>query len=540
MVAQLASIGAKFPPPSRAVMDSLRRLNNGWSTTQSYCTIDARHDTIYALSTAPGRSAIAIIRLSGPAALDALQSLRPRSMPPPAARAATLTRLIHPITKDVLDKALCINLPAPTTVTGEGMVELHVHGAPTVIQAIMNALGCLSGLRPAEPGEFSRRAFYNGRMDLTEIEGLADLMAAETEAQRLQAVAIAGGATRRRCERWRSALLKSLARVEAVIDFGEDEGIADDVARGVHPEILALRRDLEAHAAASSRGELIRRGIRIALLGAPNAGKSSLCNALAGREIAIVSSIPGTTRDVIEVSLDLGGHKVVVSDVAGLRNLTSCDGDPIEIEGMRRALKTAEEADILLHVREPGGSWIDAHDSGISVHEPSRAISKYGRGVNDVSDNAGAGRAPIPRTLRVLNKIDLVVSSKDGRDDGGSFPGSGEVGGVADCAISCATGEGLDELIARLRGMVEAILRDNSMISQRERENLVPIVNRSRHKRHVEECIAALKRYEEMPMALDIAAEELRAAADALGRITGAIDTESVLDSIFSEFCIGK
>lgn len=287
-----------FPPP----------WPHRWA--RAYCS-GHLSDTIFALATPPGRAAIAVLRMSGPAADAALRSLLPpeRTLPPP--RRATLCRLLHPSTAAQLDLALCLRFPASSgSASGEDMVELHLHGGPAVVHSVASALGSLPGLRPAEPGEFTRRAFASGKLDLTEVEGLADLLAADTEAQRMQALAAAGGAARRRCDSWRGSLLRSLSRVEAVIDFGEEEGIADDVARGVVPEVTALRQELQGHLAAGAGGELVREGVRVAIIGPPNAGKSSLLNALAGRDAAIVSPAAGTTRDVLEVALDLGGYKV--------------------------------------------------------------------------------------------------------------------------------------------------------------------------------------------------------------------------------------
>ena len=276
----------------------------------SQTSLSTYTDTIYALSSAPGRSAIAVLRVSGPAANATLQSLLPqgRDLPPP--RVAHLATLRHPITRALLDSAICLRFPSPKSATGEDVLELHTHGGPATVRAVADALSTVPGVRPAEPGEFTRRAFQLGRLDLTEIEGLADLLAADTDAQRVQALAAAGGAARRQCDAWRMTLLRCLAHVEAVIDFGEDEEIADDVAAGVIPTIATLKNELEMHLKAASGGEIVREGVRVALVGPPNAGKSSLLNALAGREAAIVSNIPGTTRDLLEVVLDLGGYKV--------------------------------------------------------------------------------------------------------------------------------------------------------------------------------------------------------------------------------------
>ena len=303
----LKSIQRVCPSPPALYLRFFRELHaiNTPSSLPSPFT-----DTIFALSSAPGRAAVAILRLSGNGADAALQQLLPPGRPLPPPRVAQLATLRHPETRDPLDTALCLRFPAPRSATGEDVVELQVHGGPAVVRSVAAALSTLPSVRPAEPGEFTKRAFQLGRLDLTEVEGLADLLAADTEAQRVQALAAAGGAARKQCEAWRTTLIRCLAHVEAVIDFGEDEEIADDVASAVVPVVTELKKELEIHLAAAAGGEVVREGIRVVLLGAPNAGKSSLLNALAGRDAAIVADVPGTTRDLLEVVLDLGGYKV--------------------------------------------------------------------------------------------------------------------------------------------------------------------------------------------------------------------------------------
>jgi tRNA modification GTPase len=392
---------------------------------------------------------------------------------------------------------------------------LHCHGGPAVVRSVAAALSSLPNIRPAEPGEFTKRAFQLGRLDLTEVEGVADLLAADTEAQRVQALAAAGGAARRQCEIWRKTLIKCLAHVEAVIDFGEDEEIADEVAAAVIPIVSNLTNDLERHLAAAAGGEVVRQGIRVVLLGAPNAGKSSLLNALAGRNAAIVADVPGTTRDLLEVVLDLNGYKVIVVDGAGVRE----SSDPVEVEGVRRSRAAAESAHIIVSMREPQGQFIQERE------KEEEFLNK---------NTSWFPKVVVP----VLNKIDLADDvMMNSSDDSGVL------------GISCRTGHGLSALTAHLSEKVkEIIMKHSSMMEAVDNGGalktnsgvVVPLLNRERHKHHVFECVAALERYQLAPLRLEVAAEELRAAATALGRVVGAIDTEAVLDNIFSEFCIGK
>jgi tRNA modification GTPase len=471
-------------------------------------------DTIFALSSAPGRAAVAILRLSGAHADTALQQLLPPGRPLPPPRVAQLATLRHPNTSNPLDTALCLRFPAPRSATGEDVVELHVHGGPAVVRSVAAALSTIPNIRPAEPGEFTKRAFQLGRLDLTEVEGLADLLAADTEAQRVQALAAAGGAGRRQCETWRTTLIRCLAHVEAVIDFGEDDEIADEVASAVIPTVAGLQKELELHLKAAAGGEVVREGIRVVLLGAPNAGKSSLLNALAGRNAAIVADVPGTTRDLLEVQLDLGGFKVVVIDGAGVREAS----DPVEVEGVRRARAAAESAHIIVSLREPEGQFI----------------------LNKVLDDEKAdnNKDKLGTVLHVVNKIDLVSIDTLATND-------------SVLGISCRTGHGLSVFTAKLSEAVKQIVMQNTAFTTKLDEGegnrinssskaVVPLLNRARHRHHVSQCVAALERYQLAPLQLEVAAEELRAAAMALGRVVGAIDTEAVLDNIFSEFCIGK
>jgi tRNA modification GTPase len=442
-------------------------------------------DTIYAFATAPGRAGVALLRLSGPQAAETLRRLAGRLPTPRRARVTTFT---DPRTGEIIDRGLALYFPAPHSLTGEDVAELHVHGGRAVAAALIEALAARPGLRPAEPGEFSRRAFLNGKLDLTEAEGIADLVAAETAAQRRQALRQMTGEAGRVYEGWRARLLKAQARVEAEIDF-PDEGLPADLAAATARELAAIHSEIAAFLADNRRGERLRAGLAVAILGPPNAGKSSLMNALARREVAITAATAGTTRDVIEVALDLAGFPVTLADTAGLRQ----SRDAIEEEGVRRARAHAAAADLKLVV--------------VDAARP---------------DEAAAVAAAIDRdAVVVANKMDLAP-----RDDG---RWADALGAGAAVKISVATGAGLAALEARLA----------AEIAQRFGAESAPFITRARHRRALEAAHAALGRYPQAS-APELAAEELRQAVNEVGRITGRVGVEDLLDVVFREFCIGK
>jgi tRNA modification GTPase len=438
--------------------------------------------TIYALSSGHGKAGVAVIRVSGAAAGDVLRSLA-GAVPSP--RAASLRPLRDPGTGQLLDNSLIIWFPAPASFTGEDMAELQIHGGRAVIEAVFGALGAIPGLRPAEPGEFARRAFENGKLDLTEAEGLADLIDAETEAQRRQALRQSSGALRKLYDGWRSWLVEALAAIEAELDFSDEGDVPEAVAARARSVVGALRDEIAAHLADRRGGEILRDGFRVVIAGPPNAGKSSLMNALARRDVAIVSEEAGTTRDVIEVRLDLGGFPVILMDTAGIREAAGA----IEQEGIRRALDRAREADLVLWIADataPG----DADPRGLDL--PS--------GV------------PV---LKAINKIDIATAAP--AED--ALP------------LSIRTGEGLDRLIGELTKAAETAADVGES----------PAITRARHRRELERCAAALCGFLNGDFGdLELRAEDLRTAAAALGRLTGRVDVEDILDKIFADFCIGK
>lgn len=437
-------------------------------------------ETIYALSTAAGRAGIAVLRLSGPHARPALEVLTGGKARAP--REAMLCRFSDPETQAPLDRGLAIFFPAPASFTGEDVVELHIHGGRAVVASMLRALATLPGLRAAQPGEFTRRAFENGKLDLTEVEGLADLIDAETEAQRAQALRQMEGALGQLYEGWRARLMRALAYAEAEIDFPDEEVPGDLIAK-LGPGIAALESEIAAHLDDGRRGERLRDGVEVAIVGPPNAGKSSLLNRLAGRDAAIVSDEAGTTRDILEVRLDIGGVPVTLADTAGLREAAGA----IEQEGVRRALARAEAADLRIVMVAPGAAGIG---NGFALARPG--------------------------DLRVLNKVDL-----------GAVVPDGVIG------ISALTGQGIDAL--------EAALAERVGSTYEAREH--PVITRARHREGLSDCAASLARAEAALKAgrdAELVAEDLRLAVRALGRLTGRVDVEDLLDVIFRDFCIGK
>src|SRR5579862_653425 len=433
-------------------------------------------ETIYAPATAAGRAAVAIIRLSGPQSGAALQALA-GGLPPP--RVARRVRVRDPASGETLDDGLALWLPGPRSLTGEDVAELHLHGSRAVLSAVMAVLGRM-GLRLAEPGEFTRRAFLNGKLDLVQAEAVADLAASETEAQRRQALRKLGGELGELYRLWGDRLLRLLAHLEAAIDF-PDEDLPPALEARVAADTAELADEIARHLADGHRGERLRDGLMVAIVGPPNAGKSSLLNQLARHEAAITSPIAGTTRDVIEVAIDLAGFPVVLADTAGLRD----SADAVEQEGLRRAVARAASADLRLFVFE--------------AERPQ--------------DAAGAAAWPGPDTLLVANKIDVAERAA-------LPPGA--------VAVSALTGEGIAQLVRALAARVA------------ERYDIAaPLLTRARHRGALEVAAEALRRSLAAPLA-ELRAEDLRLAWRSLGRITGRVDVDDLLDIIFADFCLGK
>ncbi|KAK5729317.1 mitochondrial splicing system protein [Elasticomyces elasticus] len=550
----------------------------------------ARHvdPTIYALSTAPGRAAIAIIRISGPACLDIYRALCP-SKKPPKPRYATVRTLYDPHGRTagpetVLDaSALVLYFPAPRTATGEDLLELHVHGGPAVVKAVLGAIPrCLPSslgpnrIRYAEPGEFTRRAFMNDRLDLTQVEALGDILSATTEQQRRLSVRGTGGGLAKRYEEWRQLLLYARGELEALIDFSEDQHFDEspsELCASVAAQVNVLRRTLDVHRRNAVRGELLRNGISLALLGAPNAGKSSLLNRIVGREAAIVSAEKGTTRDVVEVGIDLGGYLCRLGDTAGLRTdgaieeggLGNAIGD-VEREGMRRAKARAAESDVVIVVLS-----LEDMDGSAGIHLDAEIVATAAELIR-MKDNV----------LVVVNKTDKIPTS--GLEDAmqqivRALPGLARdrIHPISCKAAGNVAGDyadlgGIQTFLAGLIAHFHDLTTALSLGSEDTKATTGPDASiwqdslgaTERHRLLLEECVSYLDAFlaevhmsrselaedpktsaseDDSEADIVVAAEHLRGAADCLARITGrgeAGDVEEVLGVVFEKFCVGK
>lgn len=439
-------------------------------------------DTIFAPATAPGRGAVAIVRISGPGAFEALIRLA-GDVPEPRRLSRRILR--DPGDGEVLDDAMVAAFPGPASATGEDVVELHLHGGRAVVAATCDRLARMDGLRLADPGEFTRRAYLNDRIDLTRAEGILDLVDAETESQRRQAARQATGVLEAALEGWRGRLVGAMAQLEAFIDF-PDEDLPEDLLARICGDLDGLAAEMAAALTDGRRAERVRDGVRIALVGVPNAGKSSLLNWLAQREVAIVSATAGTTRDVLEVHLDIDGYAATVADTAGLRETD----DTVEAEGVRRALERAEAADLTLVLAD--------------------------------AQSGAAGRRAV---AHLLGPDSLAIATKT--DVAGSEIPSPWLG------VSVRSGDGLPDLLRSLSAAVAARMDRVGEVA----------LTRARHREAVAKSHEAVRRCRtalDVGDPLEIAAEDLRAAAGQLGRILGRVDVEEILDRLFAEFCLGK
>jgi len=435
-------------------------------------------ETIFAPASGSQRAGVAVIRVSGPQAAASWKALTNRAVPPP--RMATYAVFFNSANKTALDRGLGIFFAGPASFTGEDVIEYHVHGGRAVVRAFLDALAHIPGCRLAEPGEFTRRAFENGKLDLTAAEAVADLIDAETEAQRVQALDQLGGSLETLYRGWAERLKTYLAHQEADIEF-PDEGLPEKLSETLRPKVGALADEIRVHLD-DRRGERLRDGIRVAILGAPNAGKSSLLNALAQRDAAIVSDEAGTTRDIIEVHLDLRGYPVILIDTAGLRETEN----RIEAEGVKRARRAALESDIRVLLFDGAEKAVDAETWALKNDEAILVVTKKDR----------------PSSLHLAGALHL----------------------------SAQTGEGLDQLLNTLTVRVE------SMFGARVASHAL---TRPRHRAHLSDALAALTRAQNAALP-ELAAEDLRLGLRALGALTGRVHVEELLDTVFRDFCIGK
>ena len=442
--------------------------------------------TIYALSSGPGLSGIAVIRISGSDTKKVLQNMTFLKLP--EAKVATLRKFKNPQTKDLIDEGILLWFPGPESYTGEDMAEFHVHGSKAVVEAMHSSLSKINGCRLAEPGEFTKIAFQNGKINLLKAESISDLISSETEIQRRQAIKIMSGKSSDKFNSLRQKLLKILSNIEAKIDFPEDD-LPDDILNNILLEAKNVRQEIEKILNDQKVGEKIREGFKIAIIGPVNAGKSSLLNYLSKRDVAIVSEIAGTTRDVIETYLNLDGYPVIISDTAGIRESI----DEIEKKGIKLALEKAENADLNLIVLEP----------------KSVNLSHFLN--DDVSKNS----------IVVINKMDLGIDKFNN-----------EFKKYNPIQISIKEEKNLDKLLNLIKENLK-----NKFISSEE-----IFITRQRHRMNLEQCVTSLKNFEEKNTKEDFdkAAEDLRLATRYLGMIVGKVDVEEILGSIFNDFCIGK
>ncbi len=458
-------------------------------------TATVNQDTIFALSSAAGKAGVSVIRVSGPQAWDSLAALTPNQKQPEP----RMTKLMPLLWENnPIDQAMVIGFKGAASFTGEDVIEYHCHGSPAILEEMMIVLDKMDGHRLAQHGEFTRRAFENGKLDLTEAEAIADLIDAETKAQKEQALHQMGGALSDLYNNWAEDLTRALAYIEAIIDF-PDEDVPDTETAKAAPAIQKLQTKIADHLNDNRRGERLRSGLQVAIIGAPNAGKSSLVNELAQRDVAIVSDMAGTTRDVIEAHLNLGGYPVILADTAGLRpdQIGETGQEGVESEGIRRALRRAKDADLRILMFDGTADELDQHTLDLIDENSILLVNKI-----DLNENA-------------QNLFHVKQDLKNAQNP---------------LYISTTTKAGMDEFLNHLTDKVKTL-----MAVSRETPNLT----RQRHRAHLEECQQFLSQALDQPQP-ELMAQELRFAVNALGRITGRVDVEDLLDVIFKDFCIGK
>ncbi|WP_319533371.1 tRNA uridine-5-carboxymethylaminomethyl(34) synthesis GTPase MnmE [uncultured Cohaesibacter sp.] len=441
-------------------------------------------DTIFALSSGPVPAGVAVVRISGPMAHKAMMQLIDSE---PKPRSAALRYVTNPTNGDVIDQALVLFFPGEKSFTGEDTVEFHLHGGRAIVRAMIDLLGSFEGCRMAEAGEFSRRAFENGKFDLTEIEGLADLIHADTENQRKQAMRQASGAHRSVIDGWREVLLYGRSMIEAELDFSDEEDVPGSVSDVIWPKLEELKREIEDHLSRAGQGERLRNGMTVVLVGHPNAGKSSLLNWFAKRDVAIVTEEAGTTRDLLELHLDIAGYPVTMIDTAGLREAENL----VEREGIRRALEKSENADLLIELVDAGSP-----EARVEIQSPVRRMVLFNK-----QDRIGSETKPV-------ESGDMTV-----------FP------------VAVKTGLGMSDFYDSFVKQIKESFNGAEDV----------LITRKRHEGYLLECVDNVDKsliYSDSP--LEIRSEYLRQAGDALGKITGRIDVEEMLGVIFSQFCVGK
>ncbi|KAG9219502.1 hypothetical protein CCMSSC00406_0005396 [Pleurotus cornucopiae] len=515
---------------------------------------DAQRSTIFALSTPPGKAGVAVIRVSGPDALDVwkrvIRNARRRGdlgngiYYQPEQRKMEKCKIVHPESGELLDDGLAVFFKGPKSFTTEDVVELHLHSGRAIISAVLSALATIKSCRPAEPGEFTRRAFLGGRMDLTQVEGLRDLLEAQTDTQRKLALRAAAGDMRVRFEELRTQIIHCLAMVEALIDFGEGEEIEEGVYEQAQIEARNLLQAINGHLNDSRRGEILRTGIRLAIFGPPNAGKSSLLNFLARREAAIVTPIPGTTRDVIELSLDIGGLPIIVADTAGLRKTE----DLVESIGIERTKEAVQAADVSICV-------LSLPEMLNSAASPSKRKSLEAAEHQSMPQIPSSVASLITQnTCFLLNKADLldstiattslgvvsqVLERATGKEaDGEKMEATARWENV--WTVSLQNGKGTEEFLQSFAKSLKHrydISADESVLN----DSYMPLITHTRQRVHLESAARFIEAFLSTPPEdVVLAAEELRYAAQAVGKISGLIDVEDVLDVVFKDFCIGK